>query len=258
MEESGRSKEVTETEAEISMNALELNDRSVREILVPRNDVELLDINDSFEKNLELVTTSRHSRFALVDGHLDDVKGWVHVKDMLKLVHTQSTDIMSVRRPLKVVPETMKLDTLLNFFSKERTHSALVVDEHGVALGLVYLDDVLEEIVGNDIQDEFEAEENREFYTLGNGQYMASGSISLFDLEEELPGIGELDNDAGISTLGGFITDRLDHLPEVNEQIRIRDYVVTVTATDGRRITQTRIQHDPLPSDGQEEDGEDD
>ena len=95
----------------------------------------------------------------------------------------------------------------------------------------------------------------------GNGIIMrdvASGSISLFDLEEELPGIGELDNDAGISTLGGFITDRLDHLPEVNEQIRIRDYVVTVTATDGRRITQTRIQHDPLPSDGQEEDGEDD
>ncbi len=256
VEESGRSKEVTETEAEISMNALELNDRSVREILVPRNDVELLDINDSFEKNLELVTTSRHSRFALVDGHLDDVKGWVHVKDMLKLVRTQSTDIMSVRRPLKVVPETMKLDTLLNFFSKERTHSALVVDEHGVALGLVYLDDVLEEIVGNDIQDEFEAEEAREFYALGNGQYMASGSISLFDLEEELPGIGELDNDAGISTLGGFITDRLDHLPEVNEQIRIRDYLVTVTATDGRRITQTRIQHDPLNNDDEKDDAQ--
>ena len=254
VEESGRSKEVTETEAEISMNALELNDRSVREILVPRNDVEVLDINDSFEENLERVSNSRHSRFALVDGHLDDVKGWVHVKDMLKLVRLQSTDIMSVRRPLKMVPETMKLDTLLNFFSKERTHSALVVDEHGVAIGLVYLDDVLEEIVGDDIQDEFEAEVTREFYPLGNGQYMASGSISLFDLEEELPGLGELDNDDGISTLGGLITSRLDHLPEVNEQIRIQDYLVTVTGADGRRVTQTRIELSPLPDEDSTDD----
>ncbi len=245
VEESGRSKEVTETEAEISMNALELNDRSVREILVPRNDVEVLDISEPFEKNMELVSASPHSRFALVDGHLDNVKGWVHVKDMLKLVRSGSTDIMSARRPLKVVPETMKLDTLLNFFSKERTHSALVVDEHGVALGMVYLDDVLEEIVGDDIQDEFEADESRDFYELENGRYVVNGSISLFDLEEELPGLGEIQNDAGISTLGGYITDRLDHLPEVNEQIRIRDYLVTVTATDGRRVTQARILYAP-------------
>ena len=257
VEESGRSKEVTETEAEISMNALELNDRSVREILVPRNDVEVLDINDSFEENIERVSNSRHSRFALVDGHLDDVKGWVHVKDMLKLVRLQSTDIMSLRRPLKMVPETMKLDTLLNFFSKERTHSALVVDEHGVSVGMVYLDDLLEEIVGDDIQDEFEADVSRDFYPLGANQYMASGSMTLFDLEEELPGLGELENDAGISTLGGYITDRLDHLPEVNEQIRIKDYLITVTGTDGRRVTQARIELSPLPKpEGAEEDVE--
>ena len=254
VEESGRSKEVTETEAEISMNALELNDRSVREFLVPRNDVEVLDINDSFADNLERVSNSRHSRFALVDGHLDDVKGWVHVKDMLKLVRLQSTDIMSLRRPLKMVPETMKLDTLLNFFSKERTHSALVVDEHGVSVGMVYLDDLLEEIVGDDIQDEFEADVSREFYPLGSGQYMASGSMTLFDLEEELPGLGDLENDAGISTLGGYITDRLDHLPEANEQIRIKDYLITVTGTDGRRVTQARIEHSPLPKPEGEED----
>ena len=253
VEESGRSKEVTETEAEISMNALELNDRSVREILVPRNDVEVLDINDSFADNLERVIHSRHSRFALVDGHLDDVKGWVHVKDMLRLVRQQSSDIMSLRRPLKMVPETMKLDTLLNFFSKERTHSALVVDEHGVSVGMVYLDDLLEEIVGDDIQDEFETDDSRDFYPLGSGQYMASGSMTLFDLEEELPGLGELDNDAGISTLGGYITDRLDHLPEVNEQVRIKEYLVTVTGTDGRRVTQARIEHAPLAPSAEDE-----
>ena len=247
VEQSGRSHEVTATEAEISMNALELNDRAVRDILVPRNHVEVLDINDDFQYNLERVCTSRHSRFTLVDGNLDDVKGWIHVKDMLKLVQNPDPQIMSVRRELKLVPETMKLDTLLNFFSMERTHCALVVDEYGVALGQVYLDDLLEEIVGNDIQDEFETENTSKFMMVEQGQYIAIGSLTLFDLEEELPGIGEIESDSGVSTIGGYITDQLGHLPEVNEQLRIKDYMVTVTGTDGRRVTQLKLVHDPLP-----------
>lgn len=246
LEESERSHEVTETEAEISQNALELNDRAVRDIIVPRNEVEFLDINDSFEKNLEIVTTSRHSRFTIADGHMDDVKGWIHVKDMLQLMRQGSKDIMSVRRTLKVVPETMKLDTLLDFFSKERTHCALVVDEHGIVTGQVYLDDVLEEIVGNDIQDEFEAEEARDFFPVGPNQYIASGAMALFDLEEALPALGEIESDSGVSTIGGHITDCLGHMPELNEFIRIKDFIITVTGTDGRRVTQTRIELAPL------------
>ena len=242
LEESERSHEVTETEAEISQNALELNDRAVRDIIVPRNEVEFLDINDSFERNLEIVSTSRHSRFTVADGHLDDVKGWIHVKDMLQLVRRGSKDIMSVRRTLKVVPETMKLDTLLDFFSKEHTHCALVVDEHGSVIGQVYLDDVLEEIVGSDIQDEFEADEVREFFSIGPNQYIASGSMALFDLEEALPALGEIESDSGVSTIGGHITDCLGHMPAVNESIRIKDFIITVTGTDGRRVTQTRIE----------------
>ena len=245
LEESERSHEVTETEAEISQNALELNDRAVRDIIVPRNEVEFLDINDSFEQNLEIVTTSRHSRFTIADGHMDDVKGWIHVKDMLQLMRQGSKDIMSVRRNLKVVPETMKLDTLLDFFSKERTHCALVVDEHGIVTGQVYLDDVLEEIVGNDIQDEFEAEEARDFFPVGPNQYIASGSMALFDLEEALPALGEIESDSGVSTIGGHITDCLGHMPELNEFIRIKDFIITVTGTDGRRVTQTRIELAP-------------
>lgn len=246
LEESERSHEVTETEAEISQNALELNDRSVRDIIVPRNEVEFLDINDSFEHNLEIVSTSRHSRFTIADGHMDDVKGWVHVKDILQLIRKGSKDIMSVRRKLKVVPETMKLDTLLEFFSKERTHCALVVDEHGSVTGQVYLDDVLEEIVGNDIHDEFEEEEARDFFPVGPNQYIASGAMALFDLEEALPALGEIESDSGVSTIGGHITDCLGHMPELNEHIRIRDYIITVTGTDGRRVTQTRIELMPI------------
>lgn len=253
VEESNKSNEVTETEAEISKNALELNDRCVRDILVPRSSIEALDINSGFEKNLELVINSRHSRFPLVSGHLDNVKGWLHVKDFLKLAKTANPDMMSLRRELKVVPETMKLDTLLDFFSKEHTHFALAVDEYGDALGLVFLDDVLEEIVGDDIQDEFEVEANKDFFPIGEGQFMASGSLTLFDLEEYLPQLGELDCDGGISTLGGYITDRLGHMPACEEEIRIKDYLFTVTGCDGRRVIQVRINHVPLPASEEDE-----
>ena len=246
VEESGRSNEVTETEAEISKNALELNDRSVRDILVPRGNVETLDINNDFKHNLELVTNSPHSRFPLVDGHLDNLKGWLHVKDVLKLATGPEQDLMRVKRELKVVPDTMKLDTLLDFFSKEKTHFALVVDEYGDALGLVFLDDVLEEIVGDDIQDEFEADSARDFFPIAPGQYIASGALALFDLTEYLPDIGGIEPESGVATLGGYITEQLGHLPACGEKLRIRDYMLTVTGTDKRKVTQVYLKCAPL------------
>ncbi len=257
VEESGRSNEVTQTEAEISKNALELNDRSVRDIVVPRSSVEVIDIGTPFEQNLEIVNESRHSRFPLVRGSLDKVQGWVHVKDILKLVKTGRNDLATVMRPLKIVPETMKLDTLLNFFSKENTHFALAVDEYGDAIGMVFLDDVLEEIVGSDIRDEFEEATVRDFFPIAPGQYIASGSLALFDLEEYLPDLGELENENGVSTLGGYITDIIGHLPEPGEQVRVKDYMATVNGSDGRRITQVRLEHAPQPQEDSEDEDED-
>lgn len=247
VEESGRTNEVTETEAEISKNALELNDRAVYDIMVPRTAVEVLDLEDSFEDNLRKVTNSRHSRFPLVVDHLDNVKGWLHVKDVLRIMQQEERNLSRIHRELKVVPDTMKLDTLLDFFSKEHTHLALVVDEYGDAQGVVFLDDVLEEIVGNDIRDEFESEEKRDFFRIGPGQYIASGSIALFDLEEALPDIGEAECESDVSTLGGYITATLGHMPQCDEQVRIKDYLITVTGTDGRRVTQARLELAPLP-----------
>ena len=94
-------------------------------------------------------------------------------------------------------------------------------------------------------QDEFEAEEARDFFPIGPNQYIASGAMALFDLEEALPELGEIESDSGVSTIGGHITDCLGHMAEVNEKIRIRDFVFTVTGTDGRRVTQTRIERIP-------------
>lgn len=239
VEESERSQAVTKTEAEIWKNALDLNDMCVKDIMTPRSAIDVLDIQDPFPMNWELVCNSRHTRFPLVDGHLDDVKGWVHVKDLLKLVGQQNPDLMSVRRELKVVPDTMKLDTLLNFFLTERSHFALVVDEFGDSLGVVFLDDVLEEIVGDEIQDEFDDEGVREFISFGNNTYIASGALTLCDLEENLP---ELDLDCpGVSTLSGYITNELGHIPDEGEQLVIGPFTLVVTGTDGRRVTQAKL-----------------
>lgn len=248
VEQSGKSNEVTETEAEISKNALELNDQSVYDIMVPRKELEVLDIDLPFETLVERITESRHSRFPIVSGHLDNAKGWLHVKDILLMLRSGAKDIRRAIRPLKVVPDTMKLDTLLEFFRREHTHFALVVDEYGDAQGMVYLDDVLEEIVGDDIRDEFESDEGRDFFAIAEGQYIASGQLSLSDLEEELPALGELESEGGAATLGGYITDVLGHLPACDEHLRIRDYLITVTGTDGRRVTQARIEHSPQES----------
>lgn len=238
--ESERSQEVTETEAEISKNALELNDMCAKDILTPRGDVDIMDLTDPYEKNWELARTSRHTRFPLVEGgHLDEAKGWVHVKDLLKLVGQDHPDLMSVCRELKVVPDTMPLDTLLTFFLKEKTHFAMVVDEFGDALGLAFLDDILEQIVGDDIQDEFDQDEISEFVQTAQSSYAVSGAITLYDLVDYLPSL-HLEC-PGVTTLGGYITHELGHIPEEGEELTIGHYGMKVAGTDGRRITQVLV-----------------
>ena len=243
--ESERSQEVTPTEAEISKNALELNEMCAKDILTPRSDVDVLDLEDPYEENWEIARNSRHTRFPLVrGGHLDEAEGWVHVKDLLKIVGQPHPDLMSIRRELKVVPDSMPLDNLLTFFLKERVHFALVVDEFGDALGLVFLDDVLEQIVGDDIQDEFDQDEMREFVRVGKDTFIVSGAVTLYDLTDYL---SDLDLECpGVTTLGGYVTHELGHIPEEGEEIRIGHYIARVTGTDGRRVTQLRLLAQPL------------
>ncbi len=250
--ESERSRELTKQEAEISKNALELNDMCVKDIMTPRSEVDVMDLTAPFEQNWELARNSWHTRFPLVEGdHLDDVKGWVHVKDLLRLVGQDRPDLMSVRRELRVVPDTMPLDNLLSFFLKEHVHFALVVDEFGDSMGLVFLDDILEQIVGDDIQDEFDREEMREFVKTGKDTYAVAGGISLFDLADYMPEL-ELESPA-VTTLGGYIISKLGHIPEEGEELEIEGFNAVVTGSDGRRITQVVLTRLPEKPEEEEE-----
>lgn len=232
--QSEKEQEVTETEREILINALELNDITVKDVMTPRSEVIALDVDEDFEKNLAVATRSKHTRFPLVKGHLDNALGLIHIKDILTLVNAENPDLMRIKRPLKVVPETMALDVLLQFFLKEHAHLAMVVDEHGDPAGLVFMDNVMEELVG-DIQDEFD-NESSSIKRINEREFIAEGALTLNVLSDHVP---ELDLESGeISTVGGYITRELGHIPEPEETLIVEGFEAKVTSTDGRRVEQ--------------------
>lgn len=235
--ESERAEEVSSLGKEILINALDMRDRVVRDITTPRGKVVFLNTEDSFEENLKHALDSRHTRFPLCEGHLDHAIGLVHIKDMLKLMREPKADLHSIKRDLLPVPEMMPLEKLLTFFLNKHAHLALVVDEYGGTTGIVTLDNVLEELVG-DIQDEFDAEKP-EFKRINNDEFTVEGGLGLYELQD-LAGL-EVES-ADVSTVGGYVTHLLGHLPKLGERVRIEDYEVTITQTDGRRVGQVHFK----------------
>jgi len=235
--ESAESQEVSPLGKEILINALDMRDRVVRDITTPRGEVVFLNTEDSFEENLKIAQESRHTRFPLCEGHLDQTIGQVHIKDLLPLLRDPKPDLHGIKRELLPVPEMMPLEKLLTFFLNKHAHLALVVDEFGGTVGIVTLDNVLEELVG-DIQDEFDAEKP-ELRKVTEGEFVVDGPLGVYELND-LMGL-ELES-ADVSTIGGYVTHLIGHLPKPGEQTRIDDYVVTVSKADGRRVIEVHFK----------------
>jgi CBS domain containing-hemolysin-like protein len=248
--QSGKSQEVTETEREILINALGLNELWVRDVMTPRSNVIVLDADEPFAKTLEIAVRSKHTRFPLVKGHLDNSIGLIHIKDLFKLINDPDPDLMRIKRELKIVPDTMPLDTLLKFFLREHAHLALVVDEFGTPVGIVFLDNIMEELVG-DIQDEFDNERSP-FTRVNDDEFVVEGTMTLNDLGGYVP---ELVLESGeVTTVGGYITQQLGRFPEVGETLEILGYEARVTSTDGRRVGQIHFRK-LAPAETEEEAG---
>ena len=241
--ESHQAEEVTQLGKEILINALDMRKRVVRDITTPRGQVIFLNTEDSFEENLQMAIDSRHTRFPLCEGHLDNTIGLVHIKDLLKLMREEKRDLVSIKRDLLPVPEMMPLEKLLAFFLTKHAHVALVVDEYGGTVGMVTLDNVLEELVG-EIQDEFDVE-NSEFRRLNADEFTVQGSLGLYELNDH----AGLDlESAEVSTVGGYVTHLLGHLPKQGEHVRIDDYDVTITQSDGRKVGQLHFKRLDAPA----------
>jgi CBS domain containing-hemolysin-like protein len=240
--ESQKADEVTPLGKEIVINALDLKHRIVRDIMTPRGDVVFLNIEEPFDQQIATAIESQHTRFPLCREHLDDAIGLVHIKDLLTLVHEGKKDVMPIRRELLHVSEMMPLEKLLRFFLTKHAHLAVAVDEYGGAVGIVTLDNVLEELVGA-IQDEFDTAEE-EYRHITETEFEVEGTHALYELEEKL---GHKFEGAEVTTIGGYVTAELGHLPIRGETVRIGDWIATVTDADTRRVLRVHLKKDPLP-----------
>src|SRR5438445_3613449 len=235
--ESEKSAEVTPLGRELVFNVLDLRDLVVRDIMTPRGEIVYLDLENDFEANLKKAIESQHTRFPLCRENLDNTIGLIHIKELLPMMRDPHPDLLRIKRELIPLPEMMPLEKLLKLFLGKHAHVAMVVDEFGGTVGMVTLENVLEELVG-DIQDEFDFEKE-EFRKISANEFTVDGALGLYELNE----LAKLElESADVSTVGGYVTHLLGHLPKQGEQVKIGNYLVTVSQTDGRRVNQLHFK----------------
>src|SRR2546429_7346917 len=222
LEQSEKSHEVSALGRDLLINALDLAERVVRDIMTPRGEVVYLDLEDDFETNAKKAIVSKHTRFPLCRQNLDNTVGLIHIKDLVTMMNDPNPDLMKIKRDLVPVPEMMSLEKLLNLFLGKHAHVAVVVDEFGGTVGMVTLENVLEELVG-DIQDEFDSEK-AEFRKINETEFSVDGALGLYELRD-LAGL-ELES-ADVSTIGGYVTHFLRPLPEQGGEGRSKDFLRT-------------------------------
>jgi len=216
---------------ELIENMFDFSKRTVKEVAVPRAQVVYFDLQHSRDENLALARSCTNTRLPLVDGDLDHVVGVIHLKDLLWALNDlgPDMDLRALARPAFMVPEMRLIQDLLLDFQKQKQHMALVVNEHGGVDGLVTLEDVLEELVG-EIQDEFDREVNNLRKTRG-GAWLAQGTVTLEELEDHL-GL-RLEVEKGSVSLGGLFQERLGRILRAGDELRIQGWRIRVLEMRG-------------------------
>jgi len=245
-------------EEKFIQRAIELDSVQVREIMVPRQDVHALPVESSMEDVLRMLAVTQRSRLPVYQGTLDHAAGFLHVKDMLWVlldrqrrleegVPPQEFHLRSLLHPLVIVPETKPAGDLLREMRSKHTGMALVVDEFGTILGLVTLEDLLEQIVG-EIHDEFDVVERP--LALADGAMVVDGALKMRDLETQYSMV--LPEDPAYETLGGFVLARLGFIPQGGESFEVDGLRFTVLEVDRRRVARVKIQRVPVAIKGGE------
>lgn len=239
-------------ERKMIYSVIALGDTLAREIMVPRIDVLALDVDTPLHKAVDALLKSGYSRIPVYEETIDHILGLLYAKDLLDAWRTdsQNTKIRKILRPAYFVPEAKKLDELLAEMQSRRVHMAIVVDEYGGVAGLVTLEDIVEEIVG-EIRDEYDHSEEAFYQQVTAGEYVFSGRIPLDDFNElmdsNLP-----DDDA--DTLGGYIYSQIGRVPIGGESVQVENLLLTVEQVSKRRIRKIHAKYlPPSPQDGHEE-----
>ncbi len=244
----GDQPEIEESEKEMITSILEMNETVAREVMVPRIDIVAIDVEEDLANALEKIISAGHSRLPVYEESIDHVIGLLYAKDLLTCLAQRQSDvpIRQLLRPAYFVPLSKDVKSLFAEMRKHRVHMAIIVDEYGGTAGLVTIEDILEEIVG-EIQDEYDSAEAVLVQPLGVNAYLINARIDIYSLSKLL----EVDfEDEDADTLGGLIFSVLGHVPQQGEAVEMMGWRFTVVSVDGRRIEQARAE----PSQGKDVD----
>jgi CBS domain containing-hemolysin-like protein len=247
MVDAGQQEGVLEQEErEMIYSIFRLGDTLAREIMIPRIDITALEVHTPIDEASEHMLRTGFSRAPVYEETVDHIQGLLYTRDLLKVTRegTQNRSLREVLRPAYFVPEAKKVDELLSEMQSQRIHMAMVVDEYGGIAGLVTLEDIVEEIVG-EIQDEYDQAEELPYQQVSEGEYVFQGRVDLDDFNEIL---GSRLPKEEADTLGGFIYNRIGRVPVAQETIQMDDLLLTVEQVTGRRIRKVRAQRIPAAS----------
>jgi putative hemolysin len=233
-----------QTEEELIHSVFEFSETPVKKVMVPRPKIFGLDVNTPPEEVARLMVEGGFSRIPVYDGSPDNMVGVVYSKDALRLLEKRQPVVLrKILHPVHFVPETKKVGELLKELQKRRTHLALVIDEHGSLVGLVTLEDLLEEIVG-EIQDEYDWEE-RPVEKLRDGSLVVDGTVSAAELRQahDIP----IPESEDFDTVAGFMLDCLGAVPRGGEVVSVGDWRMTVVDVERNRISKVKIERVPAP-----------
>ena len=220
--------------------ALQVSSMQVREIMIPRSQVVTVSARNSLEEILDIVVEASHSRFPVVGENADNIMGILLAKDLLPLALNGNADRFSIKdivRPATFVPESKRLNVLLKEFRETRHHMAIVIDEYGSACGVVTIEDVLEQIVG-EIEDEYDVDDDSYIKKFDEENYIVK---ALTPIEEFNEYFHSEFSDQEADTIGGLVLQQLRHIPERDERVEIGNFLFTVLNADSRQIRLLKV-----------------
>lgn len=233
-------------EADILRGIIKFGELAARQVMKPRIDVVAIDIKENFAEVMRVVRDSGYSRIPIYEDDFDHVKGILYVKDLLGHIQEKKDFAWQdlIRDSLLYVPESKKIDDLLRDFQLKRVHLAIVVDEYGGTLGIITLEDIMEEVIG-EIMDEFDEDEEVNFIKIDNDNYILEGKILLNDVCRiigERPGYFD-DVKENSDSLGGLIIETLGYIPKLEKEIHIKNVIMTIISVTNRRIEKVNLRY---------------
>ena len=230
---------ISQDSYQMILGVFSVSEIPVREIMIPRPHVIAIDVNEELNTVITKVIESGQSRFPVINGKLDEIIGILHAKDLLKnQINTNNDfDLHDYMRPATFIPESKRLNILLNDFKASRNHIAIVIDEHSNVSGLVTLEDLIEEIIG-EIDDEHDVSSREFIIQQAHNKYIIDALLALDDFNERF-NTSFVDED--IETLGGFLINKFEKVPTKQEIIEINNFIFTVLSADSKKINRIQL-----------------